>query len=313
MKIRVHADDFGASRGVTDGVLRCIDEGPVRGVSLLANGVDFERAVQELRARPHVVVAVHLNLVEGKPLRPRSEVDLLVDAGGELRHSFFSLWKAHAFAGASRRVELERQVREELFAQGCKVRAALGAGFPLRLDSHQHLHHIPFVLEIAADLCRELPAVGLRLAREPSFLRVRAPRRGGAAGYARQTLLNALSARHRPKLDARGIACDDWFVGSELSCRLSPLEVDAYLHRIDELAGKDSRETTVEVAVHPGGAAPGEEGIWADDPSLREFYFSTWRAFEHEQVRSPAMAECLTRWRGINAPAARPSGSTTAS
>ena len=35
MKLRVHADDLGVSRGVTDEILRCIDEGPVAGASII--------------------------------------------------------------------------------------------------------------------------------------------------------------------------------------------------------------------------------------------------------------------------------------
>jgi predicted glycoside hydrolase/deacetylase ChbG (UPF0249 family) len=51
MRIRVHADDLGVSRGVTDEILRCIDEGPVQGVSIIANGAAFDHAVTALRSR----------------------------------------------------------------------------------------------------------------------------------------------------------------------------------------------------------------------------------------------------------------------
>ena len=68
MRIRVHADDFGVSRGVSDAILQCIDEGPVEGTSIIANGAAFDYAVAALRARPRVAISVHLNLIEGQPV-----------------------------------------------------------------------------------------------------------------------------------------------------------------------------------------------------------------------------------------------------
>src|SRR2546428_8459643 len=113
MRLRVHADDLGASRGVTDGILRCIDEGPLDSASLLANGAAFDYAVSALRARPRVALSVHLNLVQGPSVMPPGDVDLLVDADGFLRWSFPSLWRAHALASAATRTRLEAQVRAE--------------------------------------------------------------------------------------------------------------------------------------------------------------------------------------------------------
>ena len=313
MRLRVHADDLGVSRGVTDEILRCIDEGPVEGASIIANGAAFDYAVAALRSRPHVAISVHLNLVEGSPVAPTRELDLLVDAEGLLRWSFPSLWRAHALASAATRARLEAQVRAELHAQAEKVRAAVGGGVPLRLDTHQHLHHIPFVFRIVADLCRSLPAAAMRLVREPFFIDAGGLRRHPFAGFARRALLNGLTARHRPELRARGIASDDWFVGALLMGRLSPGAVDAALRRIRAASGDDGGDVSVEIAFHPGGAAAGEETIWARYPWLVDYYFSPWHRFESESLRSPEMAECLERWRTVRGRATPPAGSTRGS
>ena len=127
MRVRVHADDFGVSRGVSDGILQCIDEGPVESISIIANGAAFDYAVAALRARPRVAISVHLNLIEGPSVTHPREVDLLVDTGGLLRNSFRSLWRTHAFGTAAIRTRLEAQVRAELYAQARKVRDAMGA------------------------------------------------------------------------------------------------------------------------------------------------------------------------------------------
>jgi predicted glycoside hydrolase/deacetylase ChbG (UPF0249 family) len=313
MRLRVHADDIGASRGVTDGILRCIDEGPVEGTSIVANGAAFDYAVAALRSRPKVGLSVHLNLVEGEPVAPPGELDLLVDAKGFLRHGFLSLWRAHALAPVPTRRRLEAQVRAELRAQARKVRDAVGREVPLRLDSHEHLHHIPFVFRIVADLCRDLPAAGMRLAREPFFVGTGALRHHTLGGLAKHTLLNALAARHRPALAAHGIARDDWFVGVLLTGRMSPGAVDAALRRIRALSGADVANVRVEILFHPGGAAAGEEAIWTRYPRALRAYYSPWRRFESEALRSPEMAACLDRWRTITGPATPPAGSTRGS
>jgi predicted glycoside hydrolase/deacetylase ChbG (UPF0249 family) len=310
MRLRVHADDLGVSRGVTDEILRCIDEGPVESTSIIANGAAFDYAVAALRSRPRVALSVHLNLIEGPPLTPARDLDLLVDGEDHLCHSFVSLWRAHALASPATRTRLAAQVRAELRAQVEKVRAAVGPGVPLRLDSHQHLHHIPFVFRIVADLCRELPAAGMRLVREPFFVDARAIRRHTPGGLAKHALLNALAARHRPALAACGIACDDWFVGVLLTGRMSPTAVDASLRRVRARARDQAGNISVELLFHPGGAAPGEEAIWARYPAMRAYYFSPWRRFESECLRSPEMVACLARWRTIMAPASRSAGNT---
>jgi predicted glycoside hydrolase/deacetylase ChbG (UPF0249 family) len=314
MKLRVHADDIGVSRGVTDGILQCIDEGPVEGTSIIANGAAFDHAVAALASRRRVALSVHLNLVEGRPVSPAGELDLLVDRAGVLRNSFPSLWRAHALGTPSARARLEAQVSAELHAQARKVREAVGRDVPLRLDSHEHLHHIPFVFRIVADLCRDLPAAGLRLVREPAFVVPRAPGQHTLGGVAKHALLNALARRHCAEARARGIAIDDWFVGILLTGRMSPDAVDAALRRIRARSGGDDAEVSVEILFHPGGAAPGEEeAVWARYPELVGYYFSPWRRFESRALRSPEMAACLGRWRAVTGGAAPPGGSTRAS
>jgi predicted glycoside hydrolase/deacetylase ChbG (UPF0249 family) len=264
VELRVHADDFGVSRGVTEGILRCIDEGPVRSVSVLATGAAFDEAIAALRARPHVAVSVHLNLIEGRALT----------TGAPLRHTFLSMLRAPP---------PEAFVRAEWQAQIRRVRDALGAARALRLDSHGHVHHLPALFGVARDLCREHHA-SLRLAREPSFI---AP---GItpSGILKHGLLNVLSARSRRHLD--GVESNDWLIGVLLTGRMSAAAIDAALGDLGDRAG------SAEILFHPGGARYGEEELWSDQPGQRAYYFSRWRRIESERLRSDEMAECLARW-----------------
>ena len=78
----VHADDCGLSAGITDAIIRCHDHGWLRRTSVVVNGAGWTHAVSELRRRPALSLALHLNLFEGEPLSKPADVDLLVDRRG---------------------------------------------------------------------------------------------------------------------------------------------------------------------------------------------------------------------------------------
>ncbi len=60
--------------GVSRGVARAHDEGLVTSASLIANLSGFETAVSLAAERPSMSVGLHLNLTDGAPVSPVSEV-----------------------------------------------------------------------------------------------------------------------------------------------------------------------------------------------------------------------------------------------
>jgi hypothetical protein len=296
MKLVAHADDLGASKGVTEAILRCVDEGPITSASVLVNGPAFGDAVAAWRRRPGLRLALHLNLVEGSPLSPARDVDLLVDGAGRFRHDFVSLWRAHALSPPRVRARLAGQVRAELALQIDRLREATGGAGPIALDGHRHVHLVPFVFREVLAAC-DLGTVGrVRVVREPLYLAMDGGGAPLAPNLASHAVLDALSARARRRLAARGVAHPDWFVGVLYSGQMSSRVVEAGLRRIREREARDDAE--VEVLFHPGGAAPGEGGLWAHNRAHHAFYVSALRACESEEVRSAAMRACLARFGG---------------
>ena len=84
MRILVHADDLGISHGITDSILRCADEGALNSTSVVVNCEASAYALAECGKRPGLRLALHLNLVEGRPLSPPDALDLLTDEEGFL-------------------------------------------------------------------------------------------------------------------------------------------------------------------------------------------------------------------------------------
>ena len=297
MKIRVHADDLGLSRGVNDSILDCADNGVLDGVSLLANGDAFDHAVDALAARPDLRVHAHLNLCEGGPVLPPGDVDLLVNDAGHFRHSFTSLWRAYISAGGAERRALRDQVAAEWMAQAQKVAAALD-GRPVGIDSHRHYHAIPFLFDIALDVAEAVRADHVRIPQGPGPLAIH----GGAMPLAfpplnlvKLLLLNVLCRPARRKLAARGLASSDHFIGVLHGGAMKRSVVGASLAAVHRRAAGVG-DATVEVLFHPGSVAEDEGAPWPDAGPIAEFYCSSDRRREADELKHPEMAEILTTY-----------------
>ncbi|HEY8520171.1 MAG TPA: ChbG/HpnK family deacetylase [Gammaproteobacteria bacterium] len=234
-RLIVHADDFGLSEAIDDGIAEAHDRGIVTSTSVMANGPAFAHAVALARARPALDVGLHLTLTELEPLTGSAA---LADAANRL--------PPHAVQFAARylggRVPLA-DVRRELEAQ---IRKALDAGLALsHLDGHQHVHVLPGVARVVVELAR---AYGIRAVRYPAE-RVRLfMLRGGARlrRIAEQLTVGAAAAlsplRELKRVDA--------FVGFFHGGRLTEENLTRLLCALPSGG-------TVELMCHPGRDDPG--------------------------------------------------------
>lgn len=148
----VHADDYGITAEQSAALLalssRCGGNGALQSVSIFANSPIFDEAAH--MARPFVdngrlTMALHINLVEGRPCSPAHSIPLLVDERGMFSNNFVGLM---TIAASSKRNELRRQIEAECTRQLTRYLSA----FPLlsehlRIDSHQHTHAVPLVYD----------------------------------------------------------------------------------------------------------------------------------------------------------------------
>ncbi len=143
-RLVVTADDFGLSKGVTDGILEAHRNGIVTRTSIIAAGRAFDYAVVLAQANPRLGLGLHFTLVEEQAVSDPSVRLPATYAGvvlGRLPASF---------------------VEAELRAQ---LRKCADAGLTLtHIDSHQHVHALPSIMRIV-----------LRVAEEHGIRRVRLP------------------------------------------------------------------------------------------------------------------------------------------
>jgi len=285
----VHADDCGLSVGITDAIVACYDRGTLQRTSVIVNGAGWDHAVAALRRRPHLAVALHLNVFEGTPLSPTSEVDLLVDGRGRFNRGFAALW-ARGLAGAGA-LRLRAQLRLELRRQIERFQDAFTARGPLMVDGHVHYHVIPLVCDELLTLCGEYPIAAIRLPREPLYWPFwRSAPRPPAINVVKNLMLRALCRRTESALRARSLKTTaEAFVGVLATGSMTLAHVRAaldYLH----CAGKSG---TVEILFHPGRARQDEASLWSDRPDLQAQYLSADRDREAELLCSPAFGQLL--------------------
>ena len=154
-RLIVTADDVGLHPGMTRGALAAHDHGIVTAVSVSPNGRAFEEAVELLKDRPRLEVGAHLTLVGERLLSPPEKIPSLLGLDG---YPAFALRYA---LGRIRASELETELRaqlEKLLATGLEI---------VHLNSHQHLHVLPRVLDIVLELAQEHGIPAVRIPNEP--------------------------------------------------------------------------------------------------------------------------------------------------
>jgi predicted glycoside hydrolase/deacetylase ChbG (UPF0249 family) len=163
----VNADDFGVSERINLGIARAHCDGIVTATSLMAVGRAFEHAIRLLPTLPTLDVGVHLTLVAEFPLLRRGSS--LSGADGRFLPS----------AGAFTLRWLNGRVRkDEVKAEwSAQIERVLGKGLRIsHLDSHQHVHMLPGLMELAWSLAVSysipfvrVPVEGLRTEWPPSY------------------------------------------------------------------------------------------------------------------------------------------------
>ena len=288
----VHADDCGLSRGITDAIIGCYDHGWLRRTSVVVNGAGWTHAVSELRRRPGLLAALHLNLFEGEPLSNPADVDLLVDRRGRFNRGFAALWMTGLHGPTA--VRLRRQLRLELGRQMERFLDGLPDRGALAVDGHVHYHVVPAVFDALMDLCAQYPIGSVRLPREPMYWLRRSAPRPPLVNVAKNIVLRALSGRAAPLLTRRQLTTADAFIGVLGTGAMTLEHVQSGLDHLQSLGFSG----TVEILFHPGRARADEEVLWADRPELRSFYRSEHRDREAEFLCSEALGAILSRVQG---------------
>ena len=229
----VNADDFGRHVRINEAVEKGVEMGVLRSATLMAGAAAFEDAAKRVRRLPKLGLGIHFTLVDGFPVLPPEEIPSLVDESGVFLPNYGAFSKRYAKGG----VHLA-EVRAELAAQLKKFEAA---GLSLdHADSHQHMHVLPGVIDVALDLCVAAHIPAMRAPYAPLF----AGQFGGVGQFIGRAGLTVLAHRAAAKARRRGIAVPDHFAGIVAG---EAVDTAALTQIAAQLA-----DGTTEVMLHPG-------------------------------------------------------------
>lgn len=138
--LAVCADDFGQSRGISQGIARLASAGRINATSCLTNAAHWRESAPLLKDMPESLdVGLHFNLSEGVPL------------SAELRREWPEMPAlASLIAKAHLRWLPLSAIAAEFEAQYAAFVNAMHRP-PAFVDGHQHVHHLPGVRDIVLD------------------------------------------------------------------------------------------------------------------------------------------------------------------
>lgn len=282
MKIIVSADDYGLTRGVTDTILESVDHGAVTRTSIIANGDAFDYAVTEAKARPHLEIALHLNLTDGLPCAPITH-SALVSSAGKFCHEFLGLWTKYILTGSKN--QLHTEIKNEIRAQMRRVQAAL-PDHTISLNGHDHVHLIPHVSRALMEVVEELNIKYVRLTPEPFFVDTKTFSLNFFSGIIKHVLLNLLSKNTARLLKEKNVDTPDAFVGILYTGKMT---VRVVRQALTKILKKSPPPKIIEILFHPGAVTAAEKNRWPNNSRSQNWFFSRDRRSECLEACSPEL------------------------
>lgn len=279
----INADDLAMSVATNLAILESHARGVVTSASLMANMAAFDHAVEQvLRPNPRLGAGIHLCLTSGRPLLAAEEVPLLVDREGQLRHGFLGLI---GLLRSRHGGDALAQIAREWQAQAARIDAC---GIAVdHLDSHHHVHVIPELFPLAAEIARRR-GLAVRLPHEALPISwanlLTLPRRAVRGNVLKKAILSRFARRaRRAGFDVFHAHHYFGVLDSGAMTRTAWRSILAAL-----------REGVTEVNLHPGYPDRWESTVQCSRQDLRAIT-SPRRAAELQAVVDPSLREELTR------------------
>jgi len=242
-RVIINADGLGIDEPRSRGILEAHRKGVVTSTTVLANSLQLETLAACVRESPRLGVGVHLNLTEGPAVLSHSRT--LANRQGQFPGK----------AEARRRLMEGRMEPEEIQAEfDLQIRRIRDAGIePSHLDSLDHIHLYPGVMQALCWAAKRHGIEKVRLPREP----VPAPGSVPSQIYWEMIRYQGLVSRAAETLTAGGMRTTEHFRGIALT---GGMHFDRFLDVLARLP-----EGTTEVMVHPGHRDPGGKSFPSED------------------------------------------------
>lgn len=233
-RLIIHADDFGLTETINEGIIHAYTKGIVTSTSIAANGSAFKHAVELHRLNPKLDVGIHLTLIEEWPLLETNQISSLVNQNGQFHQHAITFVKKYL----TKKI-CPKEIEHELEAQ---IKKVIDYGIRIsHVDSHQHLHVLPGIVSIILNLMEKYNIPAIRLPCEKINLRIMMSSGVSFTRVIHLVILNLLCSKvkNRPALHT------DYFAGFLYSGCLHKKNFERLINHLP-------RHGTCEIMCHPG-------------------------------------------------------------
>ncbi|XP_026878969.2 carbohydrate deacetylase [Electrophorus electricus] len=161
VKLVITGDDFGYCDRRNRGIVDCFQAGGISNVSLLVNAASAENAA-ELAKRHRIPIGLHANLSEGAPVCQELKTSSLLNKDGFFHGKMG--FRQVLQSGQMNMAEVEAELRAQI-KRFCELTGRL----PSHMDGHQHVHVLPEVREVFAQVLSDFGISCTRVPVEPGL------------------------------------------------------------------------------------------------------------------------------------------------
>ena len=276
--IFLHADDYGLTRGISDSLDKLIEKEKINSISIIVNGYEE----YDLKLNKDVRIASHINIFENKPISNENFLKDILDKNGRFRESFTFYLFSYYLGSTLKRKKIRNQIQIEVESQLIKLNKALKGDQRINsIDSHNHIHMIPYIFNIFIEVCLKYDIKNIRTAHEFfdfSFPKNNLFKFNFYVGIIKHVLLNSFTFLNNRKVKKNNLLTNKYYLGVLFSGRMSKELIDSPINKIKHNL-KDN--DYIEIVLHPGILEKDEYKYWENSPSLAKFYSSMNRKDEN--------------------------------
>jgi len=236
-KLIISCDDLGVSEETNLGIKSCLDEKVATSSSIIANGEFYEHALNNVVNQASIkFYGLHLNLTEGKALNEKC-INIICNKNNKFKVSA----KKYFLLNFGRLNQtFENTVYNELKSQIEKV---LKDGIKIsHFDSHEHIHHSPWIFKIITVLGREFNINKIRFVNEKIVLKnyfKDTYYKLKSLNYFKHFIISACNKKIKNTFSS-----PDYFFGILNSGKI---KIDEFFSYLDSL----NSGSTIELCIHP--------------------------------------------------------------
>jgi len=251
----LHADDLGRSQNINSMIFESIDEGFVKGVSIIV-GQEFSLQGIIGAKKRDIKMRLHLNLTEGKACAKHSLNSSLVNRNGFFTQSFFSLFFAPFKINFFRfkndvTKEINFQIKEYLKVSKLKN---------FNLDGHQHVHCIPWISKIIMEMTSKYSLKEIRVPNDTFYVfnLLNFLKSWYYINLMKLILLKILSKDLVKKAEKNKIKFNEKFIGVLYTGHMC---INSIRYGIEKLKNK-KKHSSLEILIHPFISDIKEKKYW---------------------------------------------------